>query len=195
MTSAEIHPTAVCEPGCVIGERTRIWHFVHVGAGAKIGRDCSIGQGCYVAATAVIGDCVRVQNHVSVYDGVILEDDVFCGPGVVFTNVKVPRSRYPKRSEYTETRVRRGATLGANATIVCGAVLGEYCFVGAGAVVTADVLPHAMVLGVPARPVAWVSVRGERLQFDERGVARCPVGGERYILEDGQVVRQAPSAG
>ncbi len=184
----KIHSSAECEPGAVIGEGTRVWRFVHIASGARIGRGCSIGQGCHVASGAVLGDGVRLQNGVSVFCGVTLEDAVFCGPGVTFTNVRRPRSAFPKQGEFIPTRVGRGATLGANATIVCGVTLGESCFVGAGAVVTRDVAPFALVLGVPAKPEGWVSRRGEPLQFDEAGWARCPVGGEAYRLVENAVL-------
>jgi UDP-2-acetamido-3-amino-2,3-dideoxy-glucuronate N-acetyltransferase len=182
-----IHSSAICDEGCVVGAGTRIWHFCHIMAGARIGRACSLGQNCFVASGVQIGDGVRLQNNVSVYEGVTLADDVFCGPGVVFTNVEHPRSAFPSKPNFSKTSVGRGATLGANCTIVAGITLGEYCFVGAGAVVTADVAPFALVLGVPARWVGWVSVRAHRLAFDEHGSARCPVGGERYLLRDGVV--------
>lgn len=180
MEGVTIAPSAICEPGAEIGPGTKIWHFTHVVAGARIGSGSSVGQGCYVAATAWIGDGVRIQNHVSVFDGVVLEDDVFCGPGVVFTNVQRPRSRFPRKPGYVTTRVGRGASIGANATIVCGCTLGEHCLVGAGAVVARDVPPFALVVGVPARRVGWVSLRGESLEFDADGLAICPIGGERY---------------
>jgi len=154
--SATLHPSAVCDPGARIGARTRIWHFVHVASGASIGADCVVGQGCYLAPTARVGDRSRLQNNVSVYDGVTLEDDVFCGPSVVFTNVSRPRAFVSRRHAFAATLVRKGATLGANATIVCGTTIGRYAFVGAGAVVTRDVLDFEQVMGVPARRVGWV---------------------------------------
>ena len=187
----EVHPLADVEPGAVIGNGTRIWRFCHVMAGARIGRDCSFGQGCFVAAGAIVGDRVRVQNHVSVYAGVVLEDDAFVGPSAVFTNVKNPRTAHPTRA-YLQTRVCRGATIGANATILPGIRVGRWAFVGAGAVVTADLLDYALVLGVPARQVGWVSERGARLDFDLEGRATCPLGGEEYVLQDGSCGRSAP---
>jgi UDP-2-acetamido-3-amino-2,3-dideoxy-glucuronate N-acetyltransferase len=187
VSGVSIHPSAVCDEGCVIGEGTQIWHFCHIMPGARIGARCSIGQNCFVAASVVIGDGVRIQNNVSVYAGVSLDDEVFCGPGVVFTNVHHPRSAFPTKPNYDKTQVQRGATLGANCTIIAGTTLGQYCFVGAGAVVTADVAAFALAVGVPARQVGWVSKRAERLHFDTSGQARCPVGGESYLLEAGQV--------
>ncbi len=184
-----IHPTAVVDPGVIIGAGTHVWHFAHLVGGAQIGEGCMIGQGCYVGGGAVIGKRVRIQNHVSVYDGVQLDDDVFCGPSVTFTNVRRPRSEFSRRGAYDTTVVRRGATLGAGCTIVCGVVLGEYCFVGAGAVVTKDVPAHALVVGVPASPVGWVSRRGEPLVFDGAGRARCPCDDDEYRLTDGVVRR------
>ena len=181
--SAEVHPSAVVDAPVRIGARTRVWHFVHVMSGATIGDDCVIGQGCFVAGTARVGARVRIQNGVSVYDGVVLEDDVFCGPGVVFTNVKNPRAHVSRKAEYRTTLVRRGATLGANATILPGVVVGEHAFVGAGSVVTRDIACFELVVGAPARAVGHVSRRGDRLEFDARGMARCPVTGEVYAQD------------
>jgi UDP-2-acetamido-3-amino-2,3-dideoxy-glucuronate N-acetyltransferase len=166
-----IHATAIVEPGAQIGEDTRIWHWVHVMAGARIGARCSIGQGCYVGNVA-IGDGCRIQNHVSIYDGVTLEDDVFVGPSCVFTNVAHPRAHVSRKDAYTPTRVGRGATLGANATIVCGVAIGAYAMVGAGAVVTRDVEPHAIVVGAPARRTGWACRCGETLPAS-RTCTRC----------------------
>ena len=182
-----IHPSAIVEPGAELGPGVRIWHFCHVLAGARIGAGSMLGQGCYVAAGVVIGAGVRVQNGVSLYDGVELADDVFVGPNAVFTNVKYPRAFVSRKHEYEATRVGRGATIGANATLLPGVTLGEYAFVAAGAVVTRDVPAHALVAGVPARPLGWVSRAGERLKFD-RGQAECPRTGERYSLEHGVLV-------
>lgn len=182
-----IHSTAVVEPGAHIGARTAVWHFTHVMSGARVGRDCVVGQGAFIAATARVGDRVKLQNHVSVFDGVDLADDVFCGPGVVFTNVRNPRAAVPRKHEYRATRVLRGATIGANATVLPGVTIGAYAFVGAGATVTRDVEPHRLVVGVPARPVGWMSRHGERLVFDGTGHARCPATGESYRLADGVV--------
>ena len=182
------HPTAVIDDGAQIGVGTRIWHWVHVCAGARIGANCSLGQGVFVGNRVVIGNNVRIQNNVSVYDDVTLEDDVFCGPSMVFTNVVNPRSHVPRKNEYRRTLVRRGATIGANATIVCGHTLGEYAFVGAGAVVTRDVPDFALMLGVPARQVGWMSKAGERLDLPLTGdgATACPLTGERYRLAGGR---------
>lgn len=187
MTGYTAHPSAIVDDGAEIGDGTRIWHFSHVCGGAQIGRNVSIGQNVFVAATAAIGDGCKVQNNVSVYDGVVLEEDVFCGPSAVFTNVHNPRAHVGRKDEYRPTRVRRGATLGANCTIVCGVTIGEYAFVGAGAVVTADVPDYALVAGVPARRIAWMSRHGERLDLpvDGDGEAACPATGERYQLQAG----------
>lgn len=170
------HETAVVDDGAKIGPGTRIWHWVHICGGATIGRDCSLGQGVFVGNKVRIGNCVRIQNNVSVYDDVTLEDDVFCGPSCVFTNVINPRSAMPRKSEYRATLVRRGATIGANATIICGNTLGEFCLIAAGAVVTRDVLPHALMAGVPARRIGWVSHAGETLGPD----LTCRREGRRY---------------
>ncbi len=182
------HPTAVVDAGARIGEDTKIWHFAHVSAGAVIGARCSFGQNVYVGNRVVIGNNVKVQNNVSLYDNVTLEDDVFCGPSMVFTNVINPRSAVSRKSEYRDTYVCRGATLGANCTIVCGARIGEYAFVGAGAVVTADVPPFALVVGVPARWSGWMSRHGAKLDLPRTGSASavCPETGERYRLTDGK---------
>ena len=159
-----IHPTAIVDEGAVIGEGSRIWHWVHVSGGARIGRDCSLGQNVYVGNDVVIGNNVKIQNNVSVYDAVRLEDDVFCGPSMVFTNVYNPRSNVNRKSEYRTTKIKRGATLGANCTIVCGVTVGEFAFVGAGAVVNRDVPAYALMVGVPARRVGWMSENGTRLE-------------------------------
>ena len=181
---ASVHPSAIVDAGAQLGVGTRVWHFAHVCAGARIGDGCSLGQGVYVGNEVQIGHNVKIQNNVSVYDAVTLEDDVFCGPSMVFTNVHNPRSAVPRKSEYRPTRVRRGATLGANCTVVCGTTIGRHAFVGAGAVVSRDVADFALVVGVPARRIGWVSRQGERLVFDE-GRAVCPATGERYVLRDG----------
>jgi UDP-2-acetamido-3-amino-2,3-dideoxy-glucuronate N-acetyltransferase len=175
-----VHPTSIIDPNCALGHGTKIWHFCHVMSGARIGADCSFGQNCFVGRNVSIGDRVRVQNNVSIYEGVEIEDDVFLGPSMVFTNVLNPRASVSHRHEYRRTLVRRGATIGANATILPGVTLGEYCFVGAGAVVRRDVPAYALVVGVPARPIGWVSRHGERLTFDAAGLAACPATGERY---------------
>lgn len=187
MNGAQIHPSAIVDEGAVIGAETRIWHWVHVCAGARIGQRCSLGQNVFVANRVTMGDNVKIQNNVSVYDSVTLEDDVFCGPSMVFTNVLNPRAAVSRKDEYRNTLVRRGATLGANCTIVCGLTIGRYAFVGAGAVVTRDVPDFGLVVGVPARQVGWMSRHGERLDLPLEGnaEARCPATGERYVLEDG----------
>jgi UDP-2-acetamido-3-amino-2,3-dideoxy-glucuronate N-acetyltransferase len=177
-----IHPTAVVASGARIGAGTRIWHFCHVMDGAQIGTECSFGQNCFVAKGVVVGDRVKVQNNVSLYEGVLVEDEVFLGPSVVFTNVTRPRAAVSKQDRYETTRVCRGATLGANATVLPGVTLGEYCFVAAGAVVQKSVPPYALVAGVPARRIGWVSRLGERLELDAEGRAQCPASGERYAL-------------
>lgn len=184
------HPTAVVADTAQIGDHTRIWHFTHVREGATIGRECTLGQNVYVAPTAVIGDGVKIQNNVSVYDGVILEDGVFCGPSAVFTNVTNPRSHVDRSGEFETTRVGRGATIGANATIICGITLGEFAFVGAGSVVTDDVAPHRLVVGNPAAPVGWACRCGERLA-DPDPTTRCARCGEGYRLSDSQLVSEA----
>jgi UDP-2-acetamido-3-amino-2,3-dideoxy-glucuronate N-acetyltransferase len=183
--AAQIHATAIVDPGATIGEGTRVWHWVHVSGGAVIGERCSLGQNVYVGNRVRIGNNVKIQNNVSVYDNVTLEDDVFCGPSMVFTNVYNPRSAVSRKDEYRDTVVKRGATLGANCTIVCGIVIGEYAFVGAGAVVNRDVPPFALMLGVPARHAGWMSRFGERLDLplEGNGQATCSHTGDRYVLE------------
>ena len=191
--SATIHPSAIVDDGAQLGEGTRVWHFAHVCAGARIGARCSLGQGVYVGNDVAIGDNVKIQNNVSVYDAVTLEDDVFCGPSMVFTNVHNPRSAVVRKGEYRRTLVQRGATLGANCTIVCGSTVGEYAFVGAGAVVSRDVPAHALMVGVPARRIGWMSRHGERLKLPAtgQGEASCPATGERYRLDGDTLTLQA----
>ncbi len=183
----QVHETAIVDAGAQIGAGTRIWHWVHVCGGAVIGAGCSLGQNVYVGNRVVMGDQVKVQNNVSVYDNVTLEDGVFCGPSMVFTNVHNPRAEVERKTEYRDTLVRRGATLGANCTIVCGVTIGRYAFVGAGAVVTRDVADHALVAGVPARHLGWMSRHGERLDLPlgGDGEAVCAHTGERYTLVAG----------
>lgn len=180
---AVVHPTAIIDAGATIGSATRIWHFCHVMAGAVIGNRCTLGQNVFVADNARIGHDVKIQNNVSVYEGVVIGDGVFCGPGVVFTNVRNPRSAWPRQGDYDRTVVLDNATLGANATIVCGVTVGRFAFVGAGATVTRDVPDHALVIGVPARQVGWVSEAGERLDFRD-GRATCARSGQTYTLAD-----------
>ena len=189
MESYTIHPSAVVDPGCTIGEGTRIWHFSHLMTGCTVGAHCSIGQNVVISPGVRIGNGVKIQNNVSVYSGVTCEDDVFLGPSCVFTNVINPRSAISRKDQFRETRVERGASIGANATIVCGHTIGRYALIGAGAVVTHDVPPYALVVGNPARQIGWVSERGWRLEFDADGHATCPEGGEEYILREGKVTR------
>ena len=178
----QVHPTAIVDSGAVIGDGTRIWHWVHISAGARIGRDCVIGQGCYIGGGSVICNGVKIQNQVSVYDAVTLEDGVFVGPSAVFTNVVNPRSHIVRKQEYQPTLVRRGATIGANATIVCGTTVGEWAFIAAGAVVTRDVPDHGLMIGVPARRSGWMCRCGVRLPAGEAPI--CPVCGARYLVAD-----------
>lgn len=183
-----VHPSAIVDEGAQIGEGCRIWHWVHICSGARIGRACSFGQNVFVGNDVVIGNNVKVQNNVSVYDAVTLEDDVFCGPSMVFTNVYNPRSAVIRKDEYRRTLIRRGATLGANSTIVCGVTVGEYAFVGAGAVVNHDVPDYALMVGVPARQIGWMSQHGERLDLplSGNGETVCRQTGKRYELRDGR---------
>lgn len=190
METYEIHPTAVVDPGCTIGEGTRVWHFSHLMTGCTVGAHCSIGQNVVISPGVRIGNGVKIQNNVSVYTGVTCEDDVFLGPSCVFTNVINPRSAISRKDQFRETRVECGASIGANATIVCGHTIGRYALIGAGAVVTHDVPPYALVVGNPARQIGWVSERGWQLEFDAEGHATCPEGGEEYILRDGKVTRK-----
>ncbi|TCO80317.1 UDP-2-acetamido-3-amino-2,3-dideoxy-glucuronate N-acetyltransferase [Plasticicumulans lactativorans] len=187
MADYSVHETAIVDAGAQIGAGTRIWHWVHVSAGARIGAGCSLGQNVFVGNRVVIGDRVKIQNNVSVYDNVTLEDDVFCGPSMVFTNVYNPRAAVERKHEYRDTVVRRGATLGANCTIVCGVTIGRYAFVGAGSVVKGDVPDFALMVGVPARRIGWMSRHGERLPLpaDGAGEAVCPHTGDRYRLVGG----------
>lgn len=182
--AVRIHPSAIVDEGAQLGDGTAVWHFCHVSAGARIGERCALGQNVFVGNDVAIGDNVRIQNNVSVYDAVTLEDDVFCGPSMVFTNVHNPRAAVPRKAEYRRTLVKRGATLGANCTVVCGTTIGEYAFIGAGAVVSRDVPAFALVVGVPARRIGWMSRRGERLDLPAagEGEAACPATGERYRL-------------
>ncbi len=189
MTAYTAHPTAVIDEGCTIGNGTRIWHFCHIMPGCVIGEDCNIGQNVVVSPGVKLGRNVKVQNNVSIYSGVECEDDVFLGPSMVFTNVINPRSAINRRSEYLRTLVKKGATIGANATIVCGHDIGRYAFIGAGAVVTREVPDHALVVGNPARQVGWMSEYGHKLSFNDEGKATCPESGQRYELIKGRVGR------
>ena len=184
-----VHSTAVIDQPVTIGAGTKVWHFSHIMQDAVLGERCILGQNVVVASGVTIGSNVKIQNNVSVYAGVILEDDVFCGPSCVFTNVINPRSQIVRRDQYQETRVRRGATIGANATIVCGAVLGRYAFIGAGAVVRSDVPDYALMVGVPARRIGWMSRHGHRLRLDADGGAVCPESGWRYREVSPGVIR------
>lgn len=181
------HETAVIDEGCSIGEGTKIWHFSHIMKDAVIGENCNIGQNVVVSPQVVLGKNCKIQNNVSVYTGVICEDDVFMGPSMVFTNVINPRSSVNRKSEYMKTMVKKGVTFGANCTIVCGITIGEYAFIGAGAVITKDVKPFALVVGNPGKQIGWMSRYGQRLHFDEKNIAVCSESGEKYILENENV--------
>lgn len=181
------HPSAILDEGCSIGSGTKIWHFCHIMPGARIGQSCSLGQNVFVASGVSLGDNVKVQNNVSIYTGVECADDVFLGPSMVFTNVLNPRSAVERKNEYRKTHVGRGASIGANVTIVCGHDIGAFAFIGAGAVVTKNVPPYALIVGNPGRQIGWMSEHGERLHFDEHGHATCPGSGERYKLSGNTV--------
>jgi UDP-2-acetamido-3-amino-2,3-dideoxy-glucuronate N-acetyltransferase len=188
-----VDPTSLVDEHCSIGEGTKIWHFCHVMTGARIGRNCTFGQNCFVGPGVVIGDNVKIQNNVSIYEGVELESDVFCGPSSVFTNIINPRSQVVRRGHYLRTLVRRGATIGGNATIICGNTIGPFSFIAAGAVVTHAVPAHALMIGVPARQVGWMSRYGHRLEFGPDRRARCCESGEEYLLtSDNQVEQVSP---
>lgn len=184
----QAHETAIIDQGATIGNDTRIWHWVHVSAGAHIGERCSLGQNVYVGNRVTIGNNVKIQNNVSVYDNVTLEDDVFCGPSMVFTNVYNPRSAVTRKDEYRNTHIKRGATLGANCTIVCGVTVGQYAFIGAGAVINRDVPDFALMVGVPAKQIGWMSKFGEQLKFEEQAdktaIAMCTKTGDQYIKQN-----------
>jgi len=185
----KIHPSAVVDDRCEIGPGTCIWHFSHIMPGSRIGANCNLGQNVVVSPEVVLGNNVKVQNNVSIYTGVVCEDDVFLGPSCVFTNVSNPRSAVPRRNQYEQTLVKQGATIGANATIVCGRTIGRYAFIGAGAVVTHDVPDYALVVGNPARPKGWMSEYGHPLVFNEEQKAVCPESGAFYVLENGNVIK------
>lgn len=184
------HETAVIDEGCQIGEGTKVWHFSHIMPNCTIGLSCNIGQNVVISPEVILGNNVKVQNNVSIYTGVICEDDVFLGPSMVFTNVMNPRSAIIRRDSYLKTIVKKGASIGANATIVCGHDIGRYAFIGAGAVVTKHVPDYALVVGNPARQIGWMSEYGHRLNFDENGVAECPESGDKYTLSDNLVERE-----
>jgi UDP-2-acetamido-3-amino-2,3-dideoxy-glucuronate N-acetyltransferase len=183
------HPTAIIDEGCQIGEETKVWHFAHIMPNCIIGKGCNIGQNVVVAAQVVLGNNVKVQNNVSIYTGVTCEDDVFLGPSCVFTNVSNPRSAVNRRGQYAKTIVKKGATIGANATIICGHDIGEYAFVGAGAVVTKNIPAYALIVGNPAKQIGWMSEYGHRLHFDAEGIAKCPESGEKYQYTQGKVLK------
>lgn len=191
MTHITIHPTAIVDEGAQIGDGSRIWHWVHICGGAQIGKGVSLGQNVFVGNKAVIGDHCKIQNNVSVYDNVTLEEGVFCGPSMVFTNVYNPRSLIERKNEYRNTLVKKGATLGANCTIVCGVTIGEFAFIGAGAVVNKDIKPYALMVGVPARQAGWMSEFGERLDLPLRGQAKtvCQQTGARYLLSGNTLMK------
>ena len=184
------HPTAVIDEGCEIGAGTRIWHFSHIMPNCRIGLNCNIGQNVVVSPEVVLGNNVKVQNNVSIYTGVVCEDDVFLGPSMVFTNVINPRSAVNRRGQYAKTTVKHGATIGANATIICGHDIGRFAFIGAGAVVTKNVPDYALVVGNPARHSGWMSEYGHKLTFDSKGIARCPESKATYHLENGIVTKK-----
>ncbi len=181
------HETAVIDEGAIIGEGTSIWHFCHIMPNAKLGKKCNLGQNVFVASDVILGNNVKVQNNISIYTGVVCEDDVFLGPSMVFTNVINPRSGVNRRGQYSKTTVKKGASIGANATIVCGHDIGEFAFIGAGTVVTKTIPAYALVVGNPARQIGWMSEYGHRLNFDENGFATCPEGGEKYQLKNNSV--------
>lgn len=187
MDQVFIHQSAIVEDPSTIGAGSKIWHWVHVMAGAEIGEKCILGQNVFVGAQVVLGDNVRVQNNVSIYDAVVLEDDVFCGPSMVFTNVINPRSHVQRKEEYKKTVVKKGASIGANATIICGNEIGEYAFIGAGSVITKDISPFELIVGNPGRRIGWVSKAGHRLNFDDNNIAVCIETGEKYSLENDTV--------
>ncbi len=186
-----VHPTAIIDEGCKIGEGVKIWHFSHIMTGSQIGDGCNIGQNVFVGAGVILGNNVKVQNNVSIYEGVICEDDVFIGPSAVFTNVINPRSAVNRKKEFRQTIVHRGATIGANSTVICGNEIGEYAFIGAGAVVTKSVIAYALAVGNPANQTGWMSEHGQKLEFDEKGVAICHESGQYYSLQQDKVLRIA----
>lgn len=181
------HDTAVIDPGCSIGDGSKIWHFSHIMPDSKIGKNCNIGQNVVISPKVILGDNVKIQNNVSVYSGVVCEDDVFLGPSMVFTNITNPRSLVVRRDQYSSTAVRKGATIGANATIVCGIEIGEYAFIGAGAVITKDIRPYELWVGNPARHIGWMTKYGHRMKFDASGQFQCPEGKDWYYLKDNAV--------
>ena len=185
-----IHPSCFVDEGCRIGEGTKIWHFSHIMSGSIVGDNCNIGQNVVISSKVILGNNVRIQNNVSVYEGVICEDDVFLGPSMVFTNVINPRSAVSRKNEFMTTLVKKGASIGANATIICGNTLGSYCFIGAGSVVTKDVPAYALIVGNPGRQTGWISEYGQKLIFDEKGNAVCSESKENYQLVNGAVIKK-----
>jgi len=183
------HETAIIDENCQIGENTKIWHFSHVMSNCVIGENCSIGQNVVISPEVILGKNVKVQNNVSIYTGVVCEDDVFLGPSMVFTNIKNPRSAVIRKHLYQKTLVQRGASIGANATILCGIIIGEFAFIGAGAVVTKNVKPYALVVGNPARQIGFVSEFGHKLNFNNEGIAICPESGEKYFCENEKIIK------
>ena len=183
------HETAVIDEGCEIGDGTKIWHFSHLMPGCKLGKKCNLGQNVVVSPDVILGNNVKVQNNVSIYTGVICEDDVFLGPSMVFTNIINPRSAVVRRDQYTRTLVKKGASIGANATIICGHDIGRYAFIGAGAVVSKTVPDYALVVGNPSRQIGWMSEYGHKLEFNAEGEAECPESGQQYVLKNGHVSR------
>jgi UDP-2-acetamido-3-amino-2,3-dideoxy-glucuronate N-acetyltransferase len=183
------HPTAVIDADCTIGENVKIWHFSHLMSGCVIGNNCSLGQNVVVSPKVILGNNVKVQNNVSIYEGVVCEDDVFLGPSVVLTNVINPRSAVSRKNQFKTTLIKQGATIGANATIVCGNTIGQFAFIGAGAVVTKNVAPYALIVGNPAKQIGWMSEHGQKLIFDSEGKAICSESGQRYLLEQNVVTK------
>ena len=189
MSDFFIHPTSIIDENCSIGKGTKIWHFSHIMSGASLGNNCNVGQNVVIGCNVVIGNNVRIQNNVSVYEGVVCEDDVFLGPSVVLTNVINPRSAVSRKDQFKPTIIRKGATVGANATIVCGNEIGAFAFIGAGAVVTKNILPYALVVGNPAKQVGWMSEFGHQLDFNDKNIAFCKESGQEYFINNNQVTR------
>ena len=185
-----VHETAVIDKDCSIGPKTKIWHFSHIMSNAQLGENCNVGQNVVISPGVILGNNVKVQNNVSIYTGVVCEDDVFLGPSMVFTNITNPRSAIVRRDMYVKTLVKKGATIGANATIICGNQLGAYCLIGAGSVVTKEILPYALVVGNPAKQIGWVSEYGNRLEFNKNNIASCPESGEKYFLNNNSVKKE-----
>ena len=187
MKTTQIHHTAIIDDGAQIGENTAIWHFSHIMSGAVVGQNCVVGQNVFIASDVAIGNGVKIQNNVSVFSGVICEDDVFLGPCCVFTNVISPRSAISRKNQFLKTLIKKGASIGANATIICGNTIGEYAMIGAGSVITKDVPPYALIVGNPGKQIGWVSEYGNRLEFDENNIAVCEESGKKYKLENSSI--------